>query len=286
MIAFSPTDVSAAYRAGVASIVAALKTRSSLPALPWALLTLNAAAYLDAYLPPSQHRGLVTAALSEAQIGIWQWGVEAPAASPAESDLEHLIARGADRPTLYRSVFDHAARSGDGRRLLLAQHACEMAYVVEDALVSDALRIGFLSLPRSAPSVRCSSDPISDPLLQLARALLNERIDRSRFGAGVVLLHAARRAQELVGRAYTAPLDLALAAIGDLAVDTRWPWHVPFIQPQTIALRAAEHSDPRAVVLAEAGLVEAETLPPAQQVLLWAALHEALRDRVAIVFDW
>lgn len=248
---------------------------------PWSLLALNATYYLDSYLPSREYQAAFDAALRVAEhdipvAGTWTRGmISAPPSVSQEA--------AAVRPTLYRLAFDHAARQGGLMSLVLAQHCCEIAEVLPLPAIGSALHL-FAGLV-SADSVTPKDGPVdlsvppAAALEGLCRGLLTSRIAPDRFEAALLAIHAGNRAGELVHLGYTTAYHAALQRIGPLPLTSRSLKRIRFVQPVDLARRAVALQQPQAVLVVEAGLVEAERLSGAAALLMLAALDRALAVR-------
>lgn len=287
MISSVPVDTArAAYRQGLDESLAAAGRIAALPQLPTRLMALNATFYLDSYLPTPLHRAALNDALSAAAVERQDW-LTLPAGAPSGSAaLRRLVYAGTPRPALYRWLFDQAVASGRPLRLLLAQHACEMAEVLDQRALFPSLRFGLLALPAAARAqpVPVAELPAAATLIEGAsRALLCGRLPSAQFIEHLLVLHAANRARELIDPSYTAPLALAAHALLPLLTDATMQ-HVPkrlrVAQPCELAHRAlplvAGLAPGLGALAIEAGLVEGERLSSAQHLLLLAALDRVL----------
>lgn len=279
MISIAPSGTArAAYRESLQLTLSAAARLVGLPEMPTATLTLNAAFYLESYLPAVRYHAALDTALARAAAERSSWQALPSGVAPGGAALHALLRAGRPRAMLYGWLFEQAVASGQPQRLLLAQHACEMAELLDDADLPLALRFGLLDVPlaeRAVPTL--AALPPSSTLIEgLSRALLCRRIDAPTFVQRLLTLHAANRARALAGPDCTSPLALAAAPILPLLSEAAMR-HVPsrlrVTQPCELALRAGE---PLAVLAIEAGLVEAETLSSGQHLLLLAALDRAL----------
>ncbi|HEX6288414.1 MAG TPA: hypothetical protein VFZ66_04445 [Herpetosiphonaceae bacterium] len=280
MLASVPVPVPAriTYIQELEAALAQLDHAAALARMPWALLALNATFYLDRYLTAAAYRVALRAAIDAA--GAERQGWPTPSGdAPADLDeLQPPVEAGATRQTLYRWVFDRAVSSGNPAQFLLAQHACEIAEVVPESFLSSALRMGLLPVPVSsfAAPPTASATPGARSIEQLSRALLRHRLTPRDFAESLLVLHAAQRAQELTGHAYAVPLAPPdHAQDSDLSAACT-PKRLRIGQPHDLAARALASANPLAIMTVEAGLVEAETLHGAPQLLLLAALDRAL----------
>lgn len=281
----APTMDQAAYEQSLVTMLHAAERIATLRQLPTRLLALNATFYLGDYLPVAVYRaGLADAQrLLSAELHGWR---QLPPGVPAGSaELARLIDAGTLRPALYRWLFDQALATAQPLRLLLAQHACEIAEVLDDRALEPALRLGLLALPAASVSAPTPAavPPVATLIEALSRALLCGRISAAEFIEQLLVLHAAKRAWELSAGAASAPLALIAAPILPLLSDAAMQ-HVPrrlrVTQPCDLAQRAlrplAGHPPGMAALVVEAGLVEAETLGSGPHLLLLAALDRVL----------
>jgi hypothetical protein len=286
MIAIAPATAHVVYIEALREALPAAERLAALPQLPTRLMALNASFYLSDYLPKPLYRAMLETSIAAAAEERRAWQQAPVGDAPAAVELERLAQAGVARPALYRWLFEQAVASGQPQRLVLAQHACEMAEVLDDRDAARALRVGLLALPDVvAPVGAPLSEPPSAPMLieAVSRALLCRRISPAQFVAHLLALHAATRARELIDRAFSAPLTLAAGAIQPLLQSDAMqhtPKRLRVASSCELALRAvqpaAQPSTDVAVLAVEAGLVEAETLSSAQQLLLLAALDRLL----------
>lgn len=286
MVRFAPAMARAVYQESLVAVLRAAEHIAILPQLPTGLLALNATFYLQSYLPPAAYRtGLAEARyLASAELSAWRQPPGTPAGS---AELELLLQAGTPRPALYRWLFEQALATADPLRLLLAQHACEMAEALDERALGLALRFGLLALPAAARSAVTPTivPPVATLLEALSRALLCRRIGAAQFIERLLVLHAANRARALSATAYSAPLALAAPMIMPLLTEAAMH-HVPrrlrVTQPYDLAQRALSplpgHAPGTAALAVEAGLVEAETLSSGPHLLLLAALDRVLSD--------
>lgn len=281
MLATLPTTASsrAAYLQELESTIAQTAAISELPTLPWPLLALNATFYLDQYLTTAAYRAALTTARHNTAAERQSWHAVLTSA-PTADELHRLIEVGAARPQLYRWLFDRALSTGNPAQFLLAQHAIEIAEVVGNQQLEAALRLGLIVVPGDAlTAVAPSADgitPNAESIEQLSRPLLRHRITTRHFAESLLLLHAARRAEQLTGVPFAAPiaLDEPSALTLDLSATLK---RLRIVQRHDLAQRAVTSGNSLAIVTVEAGLVEAEELHGGPQLLLLAALDRATR---------
>lgn len=281
MLATLPTTASsrAAYLQEVATTLTQTAAIAELATLPWPLLALNATFYLDQYLTTAAYRAALTMARFNATAERQSWQ-SLPGDALAADELHGLIQASAPRPLLYRWLFDRALSTGNPAQFLLAQHAVEIAEVVGDQLES-ALHLGLIAVPREAlAAVEPSASglvPSAESIEQLSRALLRHRVTTRYFAESLLLIHAARRAAQLTGVTFAAPIaldDRAVAPALDFSSNLN---RLRIMQCHDLAQRAVTSGDSLAIVTVEAGLVEAEELRGCPQLLLLAALDRATR---------
>lgn len=269
----------ASYTRAITASLAALAPLARLPQLPWRLLALNAMFYLDPYLTSAEYAAALDEAVAAATAEHRRWAGQSIAADSSGA------ATSAPRATLYRDLFAQAVATAQPARLLLAQHAAEMAEALPDDQLAAALHVGRLALPPDAlpltPGPPAPPDP--DPALlveRLSRARLCGRIAPDRFVAGLLVVHAARRAYELTSPGDPAPLALAARLLAALPDHPAMMRHIPqrlcVAQPHALVRRALDSGDPQAILAVEAGLVEAEALTTGPQLLLLAALGKSV----------
>lgn len=281
MLATLPTTAAsrAAYLQELESTIARAAALGELAALPWPLLALNATFYLDQYLTTAAYRAALTTTRHNAAAERQSWPAVLTS-TPAADELQRLIEAGAARARLYRWLFDHALSTGNPAQFLLAQHAVEIAEVVGNQQLEAALRVGLLVVPIDALSAVESSAtgtlPSAESIEQLSRALLRHRVTTRHFAESLLLLHAARRAEQLTGVAFAAPitLDDPAAPTLDFASTLK---RLRIVQRHDLAQRAVTSGDTLAITTVEAGLIEAEALHGGPQLLLLAALDRATR---------
>ena len=282
MVATLPTasPSRAAYLHELDATLAQTSRIHALPQMPWALLALNATFYLDRYLTRAVYQSALASALQRASAERQGWYALPNTQSTDHHELHRLAAAGRSRATLYRRLFEHVSASGNPAQLLLVQHACEIAEVVAASQLLPALRLGLIAVPASALAAEEASSPGSAPgaasIARLSLALLRRRMPARRFAAHLLLLHAAQRAQELTGHSYILPL--AQLEPGSAHSLGSIPKRLRIVQPPELAQRAIAVADPLAIMIVEAGLVEAEALRGAPYLLLLAALDRALTD--------
>lgn len=282
MISSLPKPVTARerYVERLQSFVDAAASGARFDSLPWSLLALNAIFYLDSYLPPREYQMALAAALqaAEREIPVAATWVGDMSVVPTSAPREAAV-----RPLLYRSAFDQAARHEGVLSLLLAQHGCEIAEVLPLAAIGSALNL-FASLA-STGTVSSKEGPVDlslppdAALEELCRSLLTSRIAPDRFETALLLIHAGKRAFELVDPGYTTAYEVALQRIGPLPLTSRSLKRIRFVQPVDLARRAVALRQSQAVLVVEAGLVEAESLGGAAALLMLAALDRALAVR-------
>lgn len=281
MLATLPTTASsrAAYLQELESTIAQTAHLGGLAALPWPLLALNATFYLDQYLTTAAYRAALTTARHKAAAERQSWHT-LPGNTSANDELYRLIEAGAARPRLYRWLFDHALSTGNPAQFLLAQHAAEIAEVVSGRQFEAALRLGLIAVPDDAlAAVEPSADgiiPSAESIEQLSRALLRHRVTTRHFAESLLLLHAARRAEQLTGVVFAAPIALHDPAAPTLDFSSTLK-RLRIVQRHDLAQRAVTSGDSLAITTVEAGLVEAEKLHGGPQLLLLAALDRATR---------
>lgn len=281
MLATLPTTASsrAAYLQELESTIAQTAAISELPTLPWPLLALNATFYLDQYLTTAAYRAALTTVRHNATAER-QSRHAVLTSAPTADELHRLIEAGAARPQLYRWLFDRALSTGNPAQFLLAQHAIEIAEVVGNQQLETALRLGLIVVPGDAlTTVAPSADgitPNAESIEQLSRALLRHRITTRHFAESLLLLHAARRAEQLTGVPFAAPIALDEPSVLTLDLSATLK-RLRIVQRHDLAQRAVTSGDSLAIVTVEAGLVEAEELHGGPQLLLLAALDRATR---------
>lgn len=287
MLSFAPTTARVAYQQSLAAALGAAEQIARLPQLPTQLLALNAIFYLQVYLPPAAYHAGLAEAQRLTSIEQHGWRVLPSGTAAGSAELELLIQVGTPRPALYRWVFEQALTTGEPLRLLLAQHACEMAEALDDRMLRAALHFGLLQLPTASVPVLASSavPPVATLIEALSRALLCRRISSAQFIERLLVLHAANRACALSADAFSGPLALIAPTILPLvteAVMQHVPSRLRVTQPYDLAQRALRplpgHAPGLAALAVEAGLVEAETLSSGQHLLLLAALDRVLSD--------
>jgi hypothetical protein len=274
------TPSRASYLQELEATLAQTSRIHGLPQLPWTLLALNATFYLDRYLTRSAYQTALATALQMAAAERQDWYALPNTIPTDRNELQRLVAAGTSRATLYRWIFDRAAQSGNPAQFLLAQHACEIAEVVAAPQLLPALRLGLITVPASAlapvvawsPSITSGTASIE----HLSRALLRHRIPARHFAASLLLLHAAQRAQKLTGHTYSVPLEDPQP--GGAHSPACVPKRLRIVQAPELVQRAIAAADPLAIMLIEAGLVEAEALRGAPYLLLLSALDRALTD--------
>ncbi|HEY0737232.1 MAG TPA: hypothetical protein VGD69_20105 [Herpetosiphonaceae bacterium] len=281
MLATLPTIASsrAAYLQELESTTAQVGALTELPMLPWSLLALNATFYLDQYLTTAAYRAALTTARHSAAAERQSWHALS-SSTYAAHDLHRLIEAGAARPRLYRWLFDQALSTGNPAQFLLAQHAVEIAEVIDNQQLEAALCLGLLSVPEDAlAAVEPSADgivPGAESIELLSRALLRHRVTTRHFAESLLLLHAARRAEQLTGATFAAPIALHDPSAPALDFSSTLK-RLRIVQRHDLAQRAVTSGDPLTVTIVEAGLVEAEELHGGPQLLLLAALDRATR---------
>jgi hypothetical protein len=273
MLATQPAAASAraAYLDELEATIAQTTAIAKLATLPWSLLTLNATFYLDSLLTAAAYRSALGAALQRSMSERTFWP-SLPGTPQTESQLQRLIESGTARPALYRWLFEQAIESRNPAQFLLAQHACEIADVLDERLLWPALRLGLIAVPAAALE---TLDPTEQTLTSAAESieivsgkLLRYRISARHFAARLLLLHATRRAQQLSGMTLSAPVE----SIAPLPT----PKRLRIVQPHELAQQAVASGAPLAITMIEAGLVEAEELRGGSQLLLLTALEQAL----------
>jgi hypothetical protein len=259
----------AAYLHELEATIAQTAAIARFTTLPWSLLALNASLYLDAFLTSAAYRSALSAALQRAAAEHQSW-TALPGTLPAENELQCLIANEVTRPALYRWLFERAIESRNPAQVLLAQHACEIAEVFDDRLLLPALRLGLIPVPAAALATVDPADHgfVGESIETLSRALLRYRLPARQFAERLLLLHAARRANQLSG--------LALSATSEESEPPIPPRRLRIVQPHALAERAVASGNALAITLIEAGLVEAEELRGGPRLLLLAALDHAL----------
>ncbi|HEY0606745.1 MAG TPA: hypothetical protein VGD58_27755 [Herpetosiphonaceae bacterium] len=281
MLATLPTTASsrAAYLQELESTIAQAAALGELSALPWSLLALNATFYLDQYLTTATYRAALTTARHSAASERQSWQ-PLPGSAHAQDELHRLIEAGATRPRLYRWLFDHALSTGNPAQFLLAQHAVEIAEVVGSRQLEAALCLGLTAVPGNAlAAVEPSADgivPSAESIEQLSRALLKHRVTTRHFAESLLLLHAARRAAQLTGVTFAAPITLHDPEAPALDFSSTLK-RLRIVQRHDLAQRAVTSGDSLTITIVEAGLVEAEELHGGPQLLLLAALDRATR---------
>ncbi|MBV9792110.1 MAG: hypothetical protein JOZ51_28245 [Chloroflexi bacterium] len=280
MLAMLPTAAASrtAYLQELEATIAQAAAIGRLTQLPWPLLALNATFYLDQYLTRAAYRAaLNTARHSAAAHQSWQ---PSPGTAADANELHELIRSHTPRPQLYRWLFERALSTGNPAQFLLAQHAVEIAEVVSEQQLEAALHLGLIALPTNAlDAVEPSADgiaPGAEVIEQLSRALLRHRLTTRHFAESLLLLHAARRAQQLTGVAFAAPIALHHASAPALDLPSTLN-RLRIVQRHDLAQRAVTSGDPLAIITVEAGLVEAEELNGGPQLLLLSALDRATR---------
>lgn len=282
MLATLPTTASsrAAYLQEVATTLTQTAAMAELAKLPWPLLALNATFYLDQYLTTAAYRAALTTARSNATAERQSWQ-SLPGSVLAADELHVLIQANTPRPLLYCWLFDRALSTGNPAQFLLAQHAVEIAEVVGEQQLEPALRLGLITVPRDAlAAVEPSASglvPSPKSIEQLSRVLLRHRVTTRYFAESLLLIHAARRAAQLTGVAFAAPIaldDQVVAPAVDLSSNLK---RLRIVQFHDLAQRAVTSGDSLAIVTVEAGLVEAEELRGGPHLLLLAALDRATR---------
>jgi hypothetical protein len=286
MLATQPihATLGAAYIQEVQATLAATDRLTALSDMPWALLALNATFYLDHYLTTSAYRAALTAALQTAASERQSWPAQSPSSPTDLDELAALIAVGTPRTTLYRWLFERAAHTGQPARFLLAHHACEIAEVLAETYLPSALRLGLLPIPESALTAVGPATPTGAPhhplsIELLSTALLRRRITPRHFAEQFLVLHATHRAYQLTGVAYMLPSRLPQPMSDAARTPICTPKRLRIGQPHDLARHALALADPLAVMTVEAGLVEAEELRGAPQLLLLAALDRVYGPR-------
>ena len=287
MVRFAPATALSVYQQSLIAALSAAEHIAALPQLPTGLLALNATFYLQSYLPPAVYRAGLAEAQRLASVERHRWR-QSPGTPAGSVELEQLLQAGTPRPSLYRWLFEQALATADPLRLLLAQHACEMAEALDDRALGLALRFGLLELPAATPSALASAavPPVATLLEALSRALLCRRISAAQFIERLLMLHAANRAHALSLDAYSAPLALVAPLIVPLLTEATMQ-HVPsrlrVTQPCALAQRALGplpgHASGMAALVVEAGLVEAEILSSGPHLLLLAAVDRVLSNK-------
>lgn len=273
------TDRAVAYQHSLAGTLAAAAHLAALPQMPWQTLALNATFYLDLYLTGSEYRTALERALERAaqESRLWsQQAADPPIFASTAINGPPAMAR-AQFP---RQLFDQAVAVDSPAQLVLAQHAAEMAEVLDDTARQLVFRFGTLRLPPNVFALAASAaiNPVEPSALieRLSRAMLAKRVNAFGFADQLLMLHAANRAQELVDAQYSAPLAVAARWIAPLPLIQQPLRRVPIMQPHDLARRALACPNPRAVLMVEAGLVEAEALSNSQRFVIYAALDKAL----------
>lgn len=285
MIGSEPLTARTAYTQELVETLTVAERLATLPQFPTRLLALNATFYLADDLPQPLYRVALDRALAAAANERDEWLPLPSGIVAAGSELEQLVHADASRPVLYRWLFQQAVATGQPERLVLAQHAVEMAGVLADADLPRALRFGLLTLPESSVAAEPLLVLPSTALLieSVSRALLCRQISATQFVVHLLALHAAHRAYAVTEPSFDAPLRLAAAAIQPLLRESAMqyvPKRLRIAQRCELAQRAVHHrSQPDydlAVLAVEAGLMEAETLSSGQQLLLFSALDRLL----------
>lgn len=283
MLAMLPTAAASrtAYLQELEATIAQAATIGGMAQMPWPLLALNATFYLDQYLTKAAYRAALNTGRHSAAAERQSWQTSPGNAAAAANELHKLIRSHTPRPQLYRWLFEHALSTGNPAQFLLAQHAVEIAEVVSEQQLEAALRLGLIALPADAMDiVRPSADgiaPGAETIEQLSRALLRHRLTTRDFAESLLLLHAARRAQQLTGVTFAAPIALHDAAAPALDLPSTLN-RLRIVQRHDLAQRAVTSGDPLAIITVEAGLVEAEELSGGPQLLLLSALDRATRS--------
>lgn len=282
MLATLPTAAAsrAAYLQELEATIAQATSIGKLAQLPWPLLALNATFYLDQYLTKTAYRAALNTARHSAAAERQSWQ-SSLGENSATSELHTLIRSGVSRPQIYRWLFEHTRNTGNPAQFLLAQHAVEIAEVVSEQQIEAALHLGLIVLPADTlDAVESSANgiiPGAEAIEQLSRALLRHRLTTRHFAESLLLLHAARRAQQLTGVAFAAPIALHSTSAPTLDLPSTLN-RLRIVQRHDLAQRAVTSGDPLAIMTVEAGLVEAEELSGGPQLLLLAALDRATRS--------
>lgn len=251
--------------------------------MPWATLALNATFYLDAYLTRAAYQQALTEAIEQAEREQQHWRTWKAAQLFDAPNVAAWYSPDAPPQRRYYQLFVQASASADLRCLLLAQHAVEMAEIVPEMLFA-AMRWGSIApeaptLPPTTPADP-SIDSVQTLIEQLSRGLLARRIAVELFIDRLLTLHAVQRAGELTDNQFCLPRNTAALIADAPRYVERSPNLLRAVQPHELAQRVVARYAPRAVLAIEAGLVEAETLPNRQRLLLLAAL-----DRVLVHFE-
>jgi len=268
------------YTSATRSLLAALPRALSAP--PLELLGWTATLYVRPYLTAAEHRTAMQAALERARAEAAGWPQ-----LPHDEDIvaQHMPLLAADRPALYRLIWRRAVAGGTAAHLLLAQHACEIAELLDQAALPAALRLGML-LPLAGPTALPNRpdgsrpdlalpEPHGDPIERLSRALLARAIGAHAFVDRLLAVHAGNRGTELTG-GWEAPRSLAAQLGAELAGCDRSPKRLRAVQPHELVRRAVLSGSARATLAVEAGLAEAEGLANGRRLLLLAALDRAI----------
>lgn len=275
-----PSSARQRYVTQLESSLQRLMRVQRLPRPPWATLTLNAAFYLDSYLTPAQYRATLDRAIHAAAAEADGWLRDSATASCVRESRSQAIDPGAHRGERYRAAFEGAAATGSLTQIVLAQHACEIAEVVEQALLPLAFRVSQAWQPLRSVGDRqrpgATVHTLDQLIEQLCAALLVGRIGTGRFVLALLGTHAARRARELVDSTFDAPFRAVTQRITPMLGSFAPPRTLPSAAPHALARRAARCGLPWALLLVEAGLVEADRLDDSRRALLLAALDRVL----------
>lgn len=247
----------------------------TLTVAPLELLAWTATLFLRPYLTAAEHRAAMRAALerARAEAAAWVPAGQAPGlSSPAPGRTE--------RVSLYLPIWRRAVAGGTALHLLLAQHACEIAELLEAPALPAALHLGLLLPVAEQPVFHELPQPNEGALELLSRALLSRAIGSATFVDQLLMLHAANRGTELTG-GWAAPRALAAQLGSAIASCDRSPRRLRAAQPHELARRAVLSGSALAVLAVEAGLAEAEQLANGRRLLLLAALDRALSNENA-----
>ena len=271
-------DIGDQYRSRLGSVLTTLRFVDALPTMPWSLLALNATFYLDAYLPQATYCAVLSQALQAVVVEQAEW--MHPSQGTAEArPVKGMSTESASRHQRYRQLFDLALQTEKPEHLLLTQHACEIAEVLPDMYLDDALHLGRLRLGNvSIPAVLGRSNAgfqTAPGFLAFRRQLLVHSFEPLDFVFILLQLHALRRAAELTDQAVAVEMATMLLEVDAAQLDVAG---AP--EPSSLALRAVELQHPLAVLAVEAALVELDFLSPALQPLLRAVVARAI-ERIA-----
>ena len=284
MLAAAPAG-SETYLIATPALLAALPRALAAP--PLELLGVTATLYLRPYLTASEHRAAMSAAYQRARAEAASWGE--PSGVPAQPSSS-LAFWNADRSELYLKIWRRAIAGGTAAHVLLAQHACEIAELLDRPALPVALRLGlllplagptdlpegpFTSMSAVPPDRPDLPKPNDEPIELLSRALLSRAIGRTTFVDNLLVLHAGNRGTELTG-GWVGPRALAEQLVAGLPICDRAPNRLRAVQPHELARRAVASGSSRAALAVEAGLAEAERLANGRRLLLLAALDRAV----------